>query len=59
MISLPKFKELLGNEAQGLTDGEIESICDAQYQFARLAFEKWARDKALVKAVTQKSNNML
>lgn len=44
MISLLKFKELLGEEAQGLTDKELESIRDAQYQFARLAFEKWTKE---------------
>jgi len=59
MISLSKFKELLGDEAQGLTDVEIESIRDAQYQFARLAFEKWAKEKGLIKVATQKSNAML
>ncbi len=59
MISLPKFKELLGDEAQGLTDEEIERIRDAQYQFARLAFEKWAGDKNLIKTITQKPNPML
>ena len=48
MISLPKFKELLGDEAQDLTDEEIEHIRDAQYQFARLAFNKWAMEKELV-----------
>lgn len=49
MISLSKFKELLGNEAQGLTDEEIERIRDAQFQFARLAFEKWAMEKGFIK----------
>lgn len=59
MIILPKFKELLGDEAQGLTDEEVERIRDAQYQFARLAFEKWAKDKGLIKTATQKPDNML
>ena len=49
MISLPKFKEILGEEAQGLSDEEIEQIRDAQYQFAKLAFDKWAREKGLIK----------
>ncbi len=48
MISLPKFKELLGEEAQGLSDEEVERIRDAQYQFARLAFEKWAMEKGII-----------
>lgn len=47
MISLEKFRELLGREAVGLTNKEIEEIRDAQYQFARLAFDKWAREKGL------------
>ncbi len=49
MITLSKYKELFGDEAQGLTDEEIEAIRDAQYQFARLAFDKWVLEKGLVK----------
>lgn len=49
MFSLSKFKNLLGKEAQGLSDEEIEQIRDAQYQFARLAFDRWAEEKRLVK----------
>ena len=49
MISLSKFKELMGDEAQGLTDEEIEAIRNAQYQFAKLAFDKWARERDLIK----------
>lgn len=49
MISLPKFKELLGEEAQSLTDEEVEHIRDTQYQFARLAFYKWEVEKGLSK----------
>lgn len=41
MISLAKFKELLGNEAENMTDKEIEEIRDAQYQMAEIAFEFW------------------
>lgn len=51
MISLLKYKELLGEEAQGLTDQEIESLRDAQYQFARLAFQEWLIKKNLVKTL--------
>ncbi len=47
MIPLPKFKELLGQEAHGLTDEEIEQIRDAQYQLAELAFGVWAKNKGL------------
>jgi hypothetical protein len=49
MISLLKYKELLGDKAQDFTDEEIERIYDAQYQFAKLAFDKWAKEKGLVK----------
>ncbi|MFA6547854.1 MAG: hypothetical protein WCT11_02830 [Candidatus Magasanikbacteria bacterium] len=59
MISLPKFKELLGEEAKNLTDEDIERIRDAQYQFARLAFEKWAIKKGFIIDTTQESNYMV
>lgn len=58
MISLPKFKELLGDEAQGLSDEEIGHIRDAQYQLARLAFDNWAREKGLIKT-SHKPENVL
>ncbi len=58
MISLPKFKELLGDEARGLSDEKIERVRDAQYQLARLAFDKWAREKGLIKT-TRKPANMV
>ncbi len=47
MISLEKFKDLLGEEARGLTDEEIEEIRDAQYKFAQLAFDEWVQEKGL------------
>jgi hypothetical protein len=53
MISLLKYKELLGEEAQGLTDTELEVIRDAQYQFARLAFQKWTKNKLLQKTLSK------
>ncbi len=46
MITLSKYKELLGDEAQWLTDEEIEHIRDIQYRFAELAFEFWMSKKA-------------
>ena len=49
MISLPKFKALLGEDAQGLGDEEILAIRDAQYQLVKLAFNKWAKEKGLIK----------
>ena len=48
MISLSKFKELLGEEGKDLTDEEIEAIRQAQYQFAELAFEAvWIKENNL------------
>ena len=47
MIALPAYKKLLGEEAQNLTDKEIEQIRDVQYQFAELAFYMWAKQKKL------------
>lgn len=44
MISLSKFKELLGEETINLTDEEIDKIRQAQYQFAELAFEFWQKE---------------
>ena len=45
MISLSKFKEILGEDARDLTDQEIEEIRDAQYKLAELAFEFWQKNK--------------
>jgi hypothetical protein len=45
MIGLPEFKKLMGEEARGLTDQEIEEIRDAQYKMAELAFEFWRKEK--------------
>jgi hypothetical protein len=53
MIGLPEFKKLMGEEAIGLTDQEIEEIRNAQYKMAELAFEFWRKDKAL------KNNNSM
>ncbi|MCK5475437.1 MAG: hypothetical protein KAI71_02555 [Candidatus Pacebacteria bacterium] len=47
MISISKFRQLAGKEAQGLTDEEIEQIIDAQCQFAELAFDTWVIKKGL------------
>lgn len=46
-ISISKCRRLLGKEAEGLTDEQIEEIRDAQYQFAELAFQFWAKEKGL------------
>ncbi len=45
MITLSQFKQLLGDEARTLSDDEVESIRDAQYQFSRLAFQKWTKER--------------
>ena len=48
MTSLSKYKKILEEETQQiLTNEEAEPIFDAMYQFTRLAFEKWAREKGL------------
>ena len=47
MIPLPKFKELLGDEAINMTDKKIEELRDAQYAWASLIFEDWAEKKGL------------
>lgn len=49
MISIEKFKQLLGSEAQNLTDKEIEQIRDSQYQLADIAFDMWQEDKKIKK----------
>lgn len=45
MITIEKFKQLLGSEAQNLTDKEIEEIRDSQYQLADIVFDMWWEDK--------------
>ena len=55
MISLPKFKELLGDEASSLSDKEIEAIRVHQYEMAELAFGMWARDKKLKTVVNSRT----
>lgn len=41
MINLPQFKELLGEEAKGLSDAEILKLRDLQCQLADLFFDDW------------------
>ena len=45
MISIEKYKKILGKEAQNLTDEEIEQIRDAQYKLADILFDMWQEDK--------------
>lgn len=48
MMALSKYKKLLGEDANGMSDEEIRQLRDAQYQFARLAFEKWQKQRLVV-----------
>jgi len=45
MISIPEFKKLLGESAQGLSDKEIEEIRDAQRSMAEIVFEHWQNNR--------------
>ena len=45
MISIEKYKKILGPEAQNLTDKEIEQIRDAQYKLAEVLFDMWWKDE--------------
>ena len=45
MISIEKYKKILGSEAQNLSDEEIEQIRDAQYKLAEVFFDMWWEDK--------------
>lgn len=53
MISLPKYKELLGKEAHELTDDKIEQLRDDQYQIVELAFEVWAKNRGLKRVISK------
>lgn len=41
MISLDKFKKLLGKSGEGMSDKEIEKVRDLQYQLVDLLFDSW------------------
>ena len=45
MIPLSKFKEQLGEEAQNLTEEEIEQIYNTYYKLVEIIFDKWLREK--------------
>ncbi len=47
MISVDKFKKLLGSEAQNLTDKEIEQIRNSQYQLAEIVFDMWRNNNKI------------
>jgi len=59
MISIEKFKQLLGSEAQNFTDKEVEQIRDSQYQLADIAFDMWQKDKKGNKKICNKLINLL
>jgi len=45
MLPLSKYKKLLGEDVKGMSDEEIRQLRDAQYRAARLAFEKWKKER--------------
>lgn len=45
MIAFSKYKQLLGKEAEHMSDEEIRQLRDTQYRAARLAFEKWQKKR--------------
>lgn len=47
MVSLEKFKLLLGKAAETLTDTQVQQLRDEQYQLAELAFNSWVETKGL------------
>jgi len=51
MLSVSKYKKLLGEEAEGLSEDEIRQLRDAQYQFAKFALERWLSEKTSLKTV--------
>lgn len=57
MIALHKFRTLLGSEAIGLSDEQLERIQADMYQLANLAFDKWVKDKGLEAKIGRISQN--
>lgn len=57
MIALAKYKQLLGNEGENLTDAEVEELRDAQYRMARIAFEMWSKEKNIASVERITRNN--
>ena len=45
MIPVDKFRDLLGKEAKGMTDKEIEKVRDLEYQVADAVFDLWLRER--------------
>lgn len=53
MIPLSKFKELIGQNGQTLTDEQLEIIRRDMYVLTDMAFDFWEQDRGLKKQ-TQK-----
>lgn len=45
MLSLSEYKKILGEDAQGMTDKEIEELRDAQRNLAEIVFEHWQKNR--------------
>jgi hypothetical protein len=47
MMPLSKYKSLLGEEGQSMTDEELLASEEAVYQFSGMAFILWQNEKQL------------
>ena len=45
MLSLSEYKKILGENAQGMTDEEIEELRDAHRNLAEIVFEHWQKNR--------------
>ena len=45
MLTFEEFKKSLGDEADGVTDEQIEELRVIGYQFADAVFEQWLRKR--------------
>jgi hypothetical protein len=45
MIPFDEFKKLLGSEAEGLSDVEIERIRDIEHRLADIIFDAWLQER--------------
>ena len=46
-VTVTEFRALLGSQANGLTDAEVERTLDWAYRFSDAAIEWWKRDDSL------------
>ncbi len=49
MISISKFKELLGQEGFTMADQEVEDLLEVQYYLANITFDIWQKENLLSK----------